>query len=125
MNGVMAELMRITAYEGRLSRELARLKAELAKLQTQRRELAAAERAREAAAARRAEQAAEETAAREAVERRAAALAEGRVAAPEPPPSAGAPLAEIHGWVKREQARLDAQLRVFRDARQNPARPTA
>ena len=117
MNGVARELLRITMYEGRLTRELARLKAELADLQQARRELAAGERARAAEQAWQARQAA----GREAVERRAAALAEGRVPAPEAPPPATAPLAAIDGWLRRERARLDAQLRVFRAVRQSPA----
>ncbi len=118
-NGVVRELQRIALYEGRLTRELQRLKAELKEIQKQRRDLAAAERARVAEAAWQARQAAE----REAVERRAAALAEGQIPAPEAPPPATAPLAAIDGWARRERARLDAQLRVFRAARY-PARET-
>ena len=44
MNGVMPELLRIALYEGRLTRELQRLKAELAQMQKARRDRAAFER---------------------------------------------------------------------------------
>ena len=121
MNGVTAELLCIAAYEGRLTRELARLKAELAELQKARRAREAAARRRIADAAWEAREAAE----RAAVERRAARLAAGHVPAAEAPPGAAASLAAIHDWVTREQARLDAQLRVFRIARQTPAAPAA
>jgi hypothetical protein len=55
MNGIGKELLRLTAYEGRLTRELVRLKAELAELQKARWSRQRAERAWAAEQARRAE----------------------------------------------------------------------
>ncbi len=110
MNGVLAELQRIALYEGRLTRELQRLKAELSEMQKERREQAAF---------------AQVQAEWPELWRRSAALAEAlrgrRPAAPaaetETPPAAAPDPA---AWPAGERARLDAAA-----AFKNPAGPTA
>ena len=116
---MLAELQRITVYEGRMTRELQRLKAELAEMQKERRNRATAERL---------------AALEPELQARAEALADAllgvRPAAPaEAPPMLAASdpalrdaLAALDDWTRRERGRLDAAARA---ARQTPAAPTA
>jgi len=118
-NGVLADLSRLTLYEGRLSRELQKLRAELAALQDERRRRAAAEPRRpdpEAPAeplapARPAAAPAPVSAPEPAPEPRKSADI-GFVPAPSEPPAAGAPLAEWEAWHSRESARIEAEAKA-------------
>ena len=106
-NGVVRELQRIALYEGRLTRELQRLKAELKEMQAARglRERIQAEQAR-----------------REAAEQRRAQRAAAPPATDPPLPATGkVSMTELSAWSKRERARLDAEALAFHAARSNPA----
>ena len=134
MNGVMAELLRITMYESRLGREAQRLTAELEKLQYRRRYSsyrAEPVEAPEAEAPRpRADCAAEP---QESAEIGFVPSPEATPpAAPAPaaasgfaPPPAEASLAEWQAWTKRERARLDAEAQAFRAAHESQDTPAA
>ncbi len=101
-NGVVKELQRIALYEGRLTRELQRLKAELKEMQAARaqRERIEAEPAR----------------------RDAAAAPAQPATGPAPAASAKVSMAELAAWSQRERARLDAEARAFRAARNSQAK---
>lgn len=138
MNGVTAELLRITMYEARLSRELARLSAELEKLQHRRRYSSYREEAQPAAppppapaedaSAPEAESDATVKAppAEPAAAQNSAKI--GFVSSPEPAASPSAPpapdassLDELEAWARREKARLDAEARAVAAALKNQA----
>jgi hypothetical protein len=119
MNGVTAELLRITLYEGRMSRELQRLTAELEALQHRRsrtdyKAVPVAPAQPEAEA---------EGAPAQPQPRNPAAI--GFVPSPLPPPPAGAPLAAYAAWSARERRRLDAEASAFAAAQENPMQATA
>src|SRR5688500_3514451 len=98
MNGVTAELLRITLYEGRLTRELQRLTAELAALQRRRHDEASQARGE-------ARWAAQQAAERAAALRRAAAAARPAGAGPAAtPPEASTD--EAAAWLRAERAGL-------------------
>jgi hypothetical protein len=112
MNGVMSELLRVTAYEGRLSRELQRLVAELETLQQRRRHGGYQAELLDPPAA--------EAPAADVV---AAVAAGGGFLAPLAQPPADASLASWQAWTRVEQARLEAQARALRAARETEAEP--
>ena len=118
MNGVTAELLRITLYEGRMSRELQRLTAELEKLQHKRRYSDyQAEPAQPAAPAE------AESVSAQAQPRNPAAI--GFVPSPLAPPPAGSPLAAYAAWSAGERRRLDAEASACAAAPENPVKATA
>lgn len=117
MNGVMKELLRITMYEGRLTRELVRLKAELEGLRQERRRQAEAEAYRQFAA----ERQAEEAAALAAAPPRQPTAAEIVAADPELTAALKDSMRGLAEWSRRERKALDA---VARAALKNQAAPT-
>ena len=131
-NGVLKELARLTLYEARITRELARLSAELSEMQRVRRAraVAAAMAAEEAAAkAQASKPAAPQQQPRAAVPPAAPARPEGE--SPAAPTATPAPTladfrarqSELEAWAAREKARLAAAERAFAASRAAPDRP--
>jgi hypothetical protein len=115
MNGVMAELLRVTAYEGRLSRELDRRMAELEALQRRRRADGGYEAERLDPPE--AEVPPEDVA--------AAVAAGGGFLAPLAQPPADASLASWRAWTRVEHARLAAQAQALRAAQESQDKSAA